>query len=349
MFSVRLRRLSQKVFCVVMGAMPTNFVAIEPIIIPIKEPLSDKSVMIGAIGYNEPLTRAFASYLPTIGYRNIVAVSGDMLDLADVGKVRAFFEKYRPQFLFFTMPVYMDKGVFEAKSFDISARFLCGIINVLKLAYFFDVSKIFILFTKEIYCVKTCKQVLFGEINDLKFDDLNGYALSQNVGMLLCQSFRRQFGLNVVMGVVSEIYGPCLPSEMDSHMVLSIIKRIYAAKVAGEQVVRIFFPDDFIEEFLYADECVDACVQAMKKFNGSGLINIASNRSISIAELCQVVARRLDYSGTFCFAQNRIERGFKMHLGLMHDFNWSNKIEPEVGIRKTVDWYVSQISKGVFK
>ena len=50
-------------------------------------------------------------------------------------------------------------------------------------------------------------------------------------------------------------------------------------------------------EFLYADDCADACVFLMNTYSGSDFVNIGTGEDLTIRELTEMVALTVGYKG----------------------------------------------------
>ena len=50
-------------------------------------------------------------------------------------------------------------------------------------------------------------------------------------------------------------------------------------------------------EFLYVDDCADACLFLLKTYSGAGHVNVGSGSDVSILELTRLVMEVLDYDG----------------------------------------------------
>ena len=58
-------------------------------------------------------------------------------------------------------------------------------------------------------------------------------------------------------------------------------------------------------EFLYVDDLADACIDLMKTYSTSELVNIGTGEDITIAEFARVVAATVGYTGEISFDTSR--------------------------------------------
>ena len=123
------------------------------------------------------------------------------------------------------------------------------------------------------------------------------YALAKIAGIKLAQAYRRQYGCDFISAMPTNLYGPGDNFDLNaSHVLPALIRKVHEAKAAGGEVV-VWGSGTPRREFLYVDDCADACVHLLKHYSDEGHINVGSGSDISIIDLTRLVMDVLDYGG----------------------------------------------------
>ena len=123
------------------------------------------------------------------------------------------------------------------------------------------------------------------------------YALAKIAGIKLAQAYRRQYGCDFISAMPTNLYGPGDNFDLNaSHVLPALIRKVHEAKAVGGEVV-VWGSGTPRREFLYVDDCADACVHLLKLYSDEGHINVGSGSDVSIMELTRLVMDVLDYDG----------------------------------------------------
>lgn len=123
------------------------------------------------------------------------------------------------------------------------------------------------------------------------------YALAKIAGIKLAQAYRRQYGCDYISAMPTNLYGPGDNFDLNgSHVLPALIRKVHEAKKTGAPV-EIWGTGSPMREFLYVDDCADACVHLMERYSGEGHINVGSGKDIAIIDLVRLVMEVLDYPG----------------------------------------------------
>ena len=76
----------------------------------------------------------------------------------------------------------------------------------------------------------------------------------------------------------------------------ALIRKVHEAKQTGGAVT-IWGTGTARREFLYVDDCADACVFLMKNYSDAEHVNVGSGEDIAIADLAGVVMEVVGYDG----------------------------------------------------
>ena len=119
------------------------------------------------------------------------------------------------------------------------------------------------------------------------------YAIAKIAGIKLAQAFRRQHGRDYISAMPTNLYGPGDNFDLQSsHVMPALIRKVDTARRTGGDVV-VWGTGRPRREFLYVDDCADACVHLMKTYSGEEHVNVGSGEDIAINDLTRLVMQVL--------------------------------------------------------
>ena len=123
------------------------------------------------------------------------------------------------------------------------------------------------------------------------------YALAKIAGIKLAQAYRRQYGCDYISAMPTNLYGPGDNYDLaGSHVLPALIRKVHEARQGGGPV-EIWGTGSPLREFLYVDDCADACVHLMEHYSGEGHINVGAGQEIAILALARLVMEVLGHDG----------------------------------------------------
>lgn len=123
------------------------------------------------------------------------------------------------------------------------------------------------------------------------------YAIAKIAGIKLAQAYRQQFGCDYISAMPTNLYGPGDNFDLaGSHVLPALIRKVHEAKASGGPV-EVWGSGTPRREFLYVDDCADACVFLMKAYSDALHINVGSGEDIAIIELVRLVMEVVGYDG----------------------------------------------------
>jgi len=123
------------------------------------------------------------------------------------------------------------------------------------------------------------------------------YAIAKIAGIKLAQAYRQQFGCDFISAMPTNLYGPGDNYDpLGSHVLPALIRKVHEAKASGSAVT-VWGTGNPLREFLYVDDCADACLHLMKRYSDGLHINVGSGEEISILDLTRLVMEVLGHDG----------------------------------------------------
>jgi GDP-L-fucose synthase len=123
------------------------------------------------------------------------------------------------------------------------------------------------------------------------------YALAKIAGIKLAEAYRREYGCDFISAMPTNLYGPGDNFDLNaSHVMPALIRKVHEAKLSGGEVT-VWGTGTPRREFLYVDDCADACVHLMHRYSDALHVNVGSGSDVSILELTRLVMEVIGYDG----------------------------------------------------
>jgi GDP-L-fucose synthase len=171
------------------------------------------------------------------------------------------------------------------------------------------------------------------------------YAIAKIAGLMLCESYRRQYGADFIAAMPTNLYGPGDNFDLESsHVVPALLRKIDDAARRGDPTVTIWGTGRPRREFLHVDDCADAIVHLMTHYSANEHVNVGTGTDIAIRDLAELIAKVIGYRGNFVFDTSRPDGTLvkRLDVGRINGLGWKASIDLESGLRQTYDWYRSQ-------
>ncbi len=170
------------------------------------------------------------------------------------------------------------------------------------------------------------------------------YGITRRMMGVGAWAYDRQYGLDIINLVLSNMYGPGDHfNEIRSHALGAILKKVVEAKISGERKVVIWGTGNPVREWLYVQEGAEALVRAIHMQPYVDIINVGTGEGISIKELAFLIKKIAGWNGEFVFDISKPDGAlFKTVDGLKGErlLGFKPKIRLEEGIKITVESYM---------
>lgn len=273
---------------------------------------------------------------------------GGRVDLRDQSAAYELIRKLRPQWVI--LAAARVGGIYANSTFP--AEFIYDNLmiqsNVINACYETKVEKLLFLGSSCIYprmAPQPMKEeyLLSGPLEPTNIP----YAVAKIAGIIMTQSYRRQYGANFISVMPSNLYGPNDNFDLkNSHVLPALIRKFHEAKVSGADFVEIWGTGSVLREFLHVDDLADACVFLMKKYNDLEIINIGSGKDISILDLAKLINSVVGFRGKLKFQAimpDGVNRKL-LDISKISALGWKPKIKLREGLDSTYRWYLENIN-----
>lgn len=296
----------------------------------------EKSEKIYVAGHNGLVGSAIVRRLKEHGYTNIVGRTHKELDLCRQEQVEKFFETEKPEYVFLAAARVGGIHANSAYPAEFAYSNLQIQNNVVNAAFYSKVKKLLFLGSSCIYpryALQPMREdfLLTGELEPTN----KAYAIAKIAGIIMCQSYARQYGVNFISAMPTNLYGPGDNYHPEnSHVLPAMIRRFHEAKTAALPFVTIWGTGNPKREFLFSDDLADASIFLMEKYDDIEICNIGSGIEVSIRELAVVCKEVIGYEGKLQFDPTKPD-GMPRKLldcSKIHQLGWNHNIELREGI-----------------
>jgi GDP-L-fucose synthase len=276
-------------------------------------------------------------------YKNIYSAPRTHFDLRDQNDVEKYFEVNRPEYVFLAAA---KVGGIKANS-DYPAQFIRDNLqiqtNVIDAAYRHGVKKLVFLGSSCIYPKFATQPITEDQFMTGPLEPTNdAYAIAKIAGIKMCQAYREQHGFNAISLMPTNLYGPNDNFDLEtSHVLPALIRRFHEAKESNAPYVECWGDGSAMREFLHVDDLAEACYICMQKYNDSEIINIGTGEDVTIRQLAETVADVVGYDRHINWETTKPNGTPRKVLNVdkIRSLGWSPKINLREGIKKTYQWY----------
>lgn len=283
------------------------------------------------------------------GYKNLILKERRDLDLLDAQAVINFFEKESPEYVFLSAAKVGGIVANNAYPADFIFENLNIQNNVIYNSYKTGVKKLLFLGSSCIYPKFSSQPIKEEYFLTGALEPTNEpYAIAKIAGIIMCQSFNRQYGTNFIAAMPTNLYGPGDNFDLqNSHVIPALIRKFYEAKKNNAKEVVLWGTGSPKREFLHVDDLADALIFLMENYNDSKIINIGTGQDLSIKELAEKIKKIINFDGKIIWDKTKPDGTPRKLLDVskLHGLGWRHKIELDEGLNKTIKWFVKNYDK----
>jgi GDP-L-fucose synthase len=169
------------------------------------------------------------------------------------------------------------------------------------------------------------------------------YAIAKIAGIIMAQSYNRQYGTNYISVMPSNLYGPNDNFDLEnSHVVPALLRKTHEAKIAGDKSIEIWGTGAPLREFIHVDDLADACVFLMENYNSIEPVNIGAGADLSVRDLALLIKEVVGYDGEIRFNPEKPDGTPRKLLDVsrIQALGWQPSIPLREGLESTYRWYV---------
>ena len=164
------------------------------------------------------------------------------------------------------------------------------------------------------------------------------YAIAKIAGIKLGQAYRRQYGMDCISAMPTNLYGPGDNYHLaNSHVVPALIRKAHEAELAGAEQIEVWGSGSPLREFLHVDDLADAVVFLARSYSQDEHINVGSGMEVTIHDLAEMVCRVVGFRGRLVWDPSKPDGTPRklMDSSRLAALGWTAKIRLEEGLRRT--------------
>ena len=287
-------------------------------------------------GHRGMVGSAIVRRLQKDGFNNIVTRGSKDLDLREQQPVRDFFASEKPDVVVLAAA---KVGGIQANN-TYRAQFLFENLmiqnNVIDSAYRNGVKKLLFLGSSCIY-PKLAPQPLKEEslLTGLLEQTNEPYAIAKIAGIKMAESYRRQYGVNYISAMPTNLYGPNDNYDLNnSHVLPALIRKFHTAKVTNAPSVEVWGTGSPMREFLHVDDLADACFFLLMNYDEEMFVNIGTGEDLTIKALAEMIKDIVGYTGELKWNTEKPDGTPRklMDVSRLHNMGWKHRIGLREGI-----------------
>ena len=274
----------------------------------------------------------------------ILTVSSQKLDLKQSLRVDKWFDEHRPDVVF--LAAAKVGGILANSSYptDFLIDNLSIQNSVITNAFKYKVKKLMFLGSSCIYPRNAKQPIKESSLLTGILEPTNeAYAIAKIAGIKLCQFYRKQYGVDYVSVMPTNLYGPGDNFHpKNSHVVAALISKFYEAVKLNKEEVILWGTGKPLREFMHVDDLAEGLIFLMENYSEYEHINIGTGKEISITEFAGIIKNISGWKGKIKFDDSYPDGMPRkvMDINKISKLGWNSKIELKEGLKQAYKWFI---------
>ena len=307
----------------------------------------NKNSKIFLAGHNGMVGSSIYKHLKKNKYKNIYIQNKKKLNLINQNQTVNFIKKLKPQFVI--IAAARVGGILANNKYKANFIYENLMIqtNLIHASYLAGVKKLIFLGSSCIY-PKFAKQPIKEDyLLSGKLEPTNdAYAIAKISGVKMCDAYNKQYGLNYICLMPTNLYGPNDNYDLNnSHFYPALISKIYNAKIKKKKSIEIWGNGNAKRELMYVDDLANACEYFLKKKTRHTLINIGSGDERTIKEYSKFIMKKLNINLRIVLNKKKPTGTPRktLNTNLAKSYGWRSKTNLNLGFDLTYRNFLKKI------
>ncbi len=171
------------------------------------------------------------------------------------------------------------------------------------------------------------------------------YGLAKKMLLVQSQAYRAEYGFNSIFLLPVNLYGPGDNfNPASSHVIPALIKKCVDAIDSGADHIDCWGTGKASREFIYVADAAEGILLATEHYNGPEPANIGAGFEITIKNLAEKIVKLTGFKGRIHWDSSKPDGQPRRCLDTSRAkklFGFEAKTPFDVGLKATIQWYVS--------
>jgi len=286
--------------------------------------------------------------LDQAGFSRLAGFTSDEVDLRDRTAVDQLFTNLAPDVVILAAARVGGILANASRPADFLEDNLRIQVNVMGAAQRSGVERLLFLGSSCIYPKFAAQPISEQSLMTGELEETNdAYAVAKIAGIKQVQALRRQYSVNYISAMPTNLYGPGDNFSMvNSHVLPALMRRIHEAKMTNAEEVTIWGTGTPRREFLFVDDLADALLFLLERYDSPEPINVGAGSDVTIGELAEMIAKAVGWQGRFVFDAGKPDGTPRKLLDVsrLTALGWEASTSLDAGIKRTYEWFLANES-----
>ena len=169
------------------------------------------------------------------------------------------------------------------------------------------------------------------------------YSVAKKMNIVQAEAYRRQYGLNAVVLVPGNLYGPHDNYNLnDAHVIPALIRKVFEAQRRGDMRITAWGSGKPTRDFVYVRDVAQALLTALETYDQPEIINISSGVQTTIKDLYDLVTELCGFTGAVEWDSSKpdgqMRKGFDVtRMKQLLKFECATSLR--AGLTETIAWF----------
>lgn len=292
-------------------------------------------------GHNGMVGSSILRLFKKKGYKNLITINKNQLNLMNEEKTNNFFLRKRPDFVIIAAAKVggvLSNNTFRAEYIYQNLKIQNNLIHN---SYLAGVKKLIFLGSSCIYPKLSKQPISENQLLSGKLEETNEpYAIAKIAGLKMCEAYNQQYKTNFICLMPTNLYGPSDNYDLkNSHFFPALIKKIVNAKKLGKKTITIWGDGTPKRELMYVDDLALACEHFLKKKTKHYLINVGSGYEKTILDYCKILMKKINYNLIVKFDKTKPNGTPRKTIDctLAKRYGWKPRTSFDKGVEMTIN------------
>jgi GDP-L-fucose synthase len=169
------------------------------------------------------------------------------------------------------------------------------------------------------------------------------YGVAKKALLVMCQSYRQQYGMNAIYILPVNLYGPRDNFDLhSSHVIPALVRKCVEARRRKDPQIVAWGTGSASREFLYVEDCAEGLVAALERYDSPEPMNLGSGQEITIRDLTNLIAKLCRYEGKIVWDASKPDGQPRRCLDVTRareTLGFIARTPFDEGLRRTIAWF----------